>query len=142
MLGARSRSRLHFDTEDAATAVLDQQIDLRAGGGIEMVPTGPAAPVDAKRMTGTILVWQPPHVFEHEWRQPVIEDSVVRYELARDGAGTLLTFTHRGLGVVNARGFTPGTHAHLDRLECHLAAADLPNWSRRYDEVAARCEGS
>ena len=35
--------------------------------------------------------------------------------------GTLLRFTHRGLGVRNAGGFRGGTHAFLDRLEAHLA---------------------
>lgn len=50
-----------------------------------------------------------------EWRQPIVEDSVVRCELRADGAGTVLTFTHRGLGVRNAGGFIGGTHAYLDR---------------------------
>jgi hypothetical protein len=87
-------------------------------------------------MTGRILVWDPPKVLEHEWRQPIVENSVVRYELASEGAGTVLTFTHRGLGVRNATGFTPGTHAFLDRLEAHLAGQPVPGWQRRYAEVA------
>jgi uncharacterized protein YndB with AHSA1/START domain len=111
-------------------------IDTRVGGTIEMVATDPPAAVDAKRMTGRILVWDPPHVLEHEWRQRIVEDGVVRYELAEDGTGTLLTFTHRGLSVPNAKGFLPGTHAFLDRLDAHLAAAPLPNWSERYAQAA------
>ena len=70
-------------------------------------------------MTGRIRVWDPPHVFEHEWNQQLLKDpeaGVVRYELSADGDGTLLRFTHRGLGVRNATGFLPGTHAFLDRL--------------------------
>lgn len=102
-----------------------------------MVPTGPQWPVDEKRMTGRILAWDPPYVLEHEWQQSIIEDSVVRYELARDDAGTVLRFTHRGLGVRNARGFTPGTHAYLDRLESYLAGTPRPSWNDRYDEVSA-----
>jgi uncharacterized protein YndB with AHSA1/START domain len=111
-------------------------IDAREGGMIEMVPTGPPQPPEQKRMTGRIRVWDPPHVFEHEWCQRIIEDSVVRYELSSDGDGTLLRFSHRGLGVPNAQGFLPGTHAFLDRLEAHLAGATLPNWAQRYQEVA------
>jgi uncharacterized protein YndB with AHSA1/START domain len=111
-------------------------IDARVGGTIEMVATDPPAAVDAKRMTGRILVWDPPHVLEHEWRQRIVEDGVVRYELVEDGTGTLLTFTHRGLSVPNAKGFLPGTHAFLDRLDAHLAAAPLPNWSERYAQAA------
>jgi uncharacterized protein YndB with AHSA1/START domain len=111
-------------------------IDGRAGGTIEMVADEPPAPVEAKRMTGRILVWDPPHVLEHEWCQRIVEDGVVRYELAEDGAGTLLTFTHRGLSVRNAKGFIPGTHAFMDRLEAHLGDAPLPDWSERYAEAA------
>ena len=55
----------------------------------------------------------------------IVEASVVRYELHPDGDGTLLRFTHRGLGVRNAAGFRPGTHAFLDRLEAHLAGDAL-----------------
>ncbi|WP_406046563.1 SRPBCC family protein [Kribbella sp. NBC_00889] len=112
-------------------------IDGRTGGIIEMMPDEPPAAPDAKRLTGRILVWDPPHVFEHEWHQRIVEDSVVRYELSVDGDGTLLIFTHTGLSVTNARGFMPGTHAFFDRLDAQLAGAELPNWSDRYAEVAA-----
>jgi uncharacterized protein YndB with AHSA1/START domain len=110
-------------------------IDGRAGGSIDMMPTEPPAAPDAKRLTGRILVWDPPHVLEHEWHQRVVEDSVVRYELTKDGDGTLLTFTHTGLSPENAHGFIPGTHAFFDRLDAHLAGADLANWSERYAEL-------
>jgi uncharacterized protein YndB with AHSA1/START domain len=107
-------------------------IDPREGGAIEMVATGPPVPDDLKRMTGRILVWDPPHVLEHEWRQQIVEDGVVRYELTPDGAdGTVLRFTHRGLGVRNATGFRGGTEAFLDRLEAHLGGTELPEWTNR-----------
>jgi uncharacterized protein YndB with AHSA1/START domain len=113
-------------------------IDGRVDGAIEMVPTGPAAPVADKRMSGRILAWDPPRLLEHEWRQAPIEHGVVRYELVQDGEGTMITFTHRGLGLGNARGFLPGTHAYLDRLTAHLAGQPVPHWIRRYDELAPR----
>ena len=96
-------------------------------------------------MTGRILVWQPPadpgtgtrtEVFAHEWRQRIVEDGAVRYELTEDGDGTLLTFIHSGLSVPNARGFIPGTHAFLDRLAAHLADEEIPDWGRRYALLA------
>ncbi len=111
-------------------------IDAREGGVIEMVPNGPPQPTEQKRMTGRIRVWDPPHVFEHEWNQRIVEASVVRYELRADGDGTLLRFSHHGLGVRTGRGFLPGTHAFLDRLEAYLAGEPLPNWAERYREVA------
>jgi hypothetical protein len=91
-------------------------------------------------MTGRITEWDPLHVFEHEWNQRILqsggEPSVVRYELAADGDGTRLRFSHRGLGVRDATGFRPGTHAFLDRLAAHLASEPLPDWSTRYQQLA------
>ncbi|MEO3759167.1 SRPBCC family protein [Mycobacterium sp. B14F4] len=137
--------RLPFPIEAVWSAITDPgerrewfgetTLDAREGGSIEMVATGPPLPPDRKRMTGRILVWDPPHVFEHEWCQPIVEDGVVRYELTVDGAGTLLKFTHRGLGVRNAGGFLGGTHAYLDRLQAYLAGDPLPEWMRRREEV-------
>ncbi|TVY01670.1 SRPBCC family protein [Mycolicibacterium porcinum] len=114
-------------------------IDAREGGSIEMVPHSPPIPPQQKKMTGRIRVWDPPRVFEHEWNQPVLsapEAGVVRYELIPDGDGTLLRFTHRGLTISDGQGFHPGTHAYLDRLEAHLGGQPLPDWARRYQEVA------
>ena len=138
--------RLPFPVEAVWSAITDPAerrewfgettLDARAGGSIEMVATGPPLPPERKRMTGRILVWDPPHVFEHEWKQPIVEDGVVRYELTADGTGTLLKFTHRGLGVRNATGFRSGTHAFLDRLEAHLAGDELPDWLTRSREIA------
>lgn len=118
-------------------------IDAREGGLIDMVADGPPLPPERKRMTGRILVWDPPHVFEHEWKQPIVEDGVVRYELqpdGPDGSATLLRFSHRGLGVGSAGGFLGGTHAFLDRLESHLAAEPLPDWLTRRLEVITEGE--
>lgn len=115
-------------------------IDRRVGGMIEMVATGPPVPPEQKKMTGQIRVWDPPRVFEHEWHQPILTDTgsgVVRYELTPDGDGTLLTFSHRGLTVRDGQGFHPGSHAFLDRLEAYLGGHPLPDWGRRYQEVAA-----
>jgi hypothetical protein len=129
-------------------------IEPRTGGTIEMLPDAPPAPPEAKRMHGRILVWDPPGppngpadgprsaVFEHEWRQRIVEDSVVRYQLTEDGDGTILTFSHRGLSVINAQGFIPGEHAFIDRLEAYLDDAELPDWSQRYASVAPVYEGA
>ncbi|KUH83989.1 SRPBCC family protein [Mycobacterium sp. IS-1556] len=110
-------------------------LDARDGGSIEMVATDPPLPPERKRMTGRILVWDPPRVFEHEWKQPIVEDGVVRYELTPDGEGTLLRFSHRGLSVRNASGFYGGSHAYLDRLAAYLAGTELPDWETRRLEV-------
>lgn len=59
----------------------------------------------SSNMTGRILVWEPPRVLEHEYRQAISGESVVRYELAADGDATVLTFTHCGLRAGDAGGF-------------------------------------
>lgn len=113
-------------------------IDPREGGLIEIIPGPPPAPRPAKRVTGRILVWDPPHVFEHEWHSKLVEESVVRYELTADGEhATILNFTHRGLSLANTTGWIPGTHAFLDRLVAHLASEPLPDWNERYAQVAS-----
>lgn len=129
------------DPVERATWMGETSIEPREGGSIEMVPAAPPIAAEQKRMTGRILVWDPPHVFEHEWNQRIVEPGVVRYELYRDGEGTLLRFSHRGLGVRNANGFRPGTHAYLDRLEARLAGAEIPDWQQRYQEVAQSAYG-
>jgi uncharacterized protein YndB with AHSA1/START domain len=113
-------------------------IDARAGGFVETTPNGPPYPPERTTVRGRILVWDPPHVFEHEWQQQILgtRGGVVRYELSRDGDGTLLRFTHRGLSVPGAKGFHPGTHAFLDRLAAQLAGQPLPDWQQRYREIA------
>jgi uncharacterized protein YndB with AHSA1/START domain len=112
-------------------------IEPRAGGRITMVPDEPPVAPQVKEMTGRILTWQPPSggraVFEHEWRQRIVEEGVVRYELTADGPETVLVFTHHGLSTRNAQGFIPGTHAYLDRLGAYLAADEIPAWSALYD---------
>lgn len=110
-------------------------LEPREGGKIEMTAEGPPAPPQHRHMHGRILVWEPPRVLEHEWQQSIVGQGTVRYELEADGDETILTFIHRGLSPVDAHGFTPGTHAFLDRLEAHLEGAELPNWLQRYDEV-------
>lgn len=110
-------------------------VDAREGGMIETVAEGPPAPREGRRMTGRILVWDPPHVLEHEWKQRGVAGSTVRYELVADGEETLLTFSHDGLRLGDAKGYGPGKHAFMDRLEAFLAGSKLPNWQQRYADV-------
>jgi uncharacterized protein YndB with AHSA1/START domain len=111
-------------------------IEARAGGRIEYW-SGPAQ----LHVTGRILTWDPPRVFEHEWnleplaQLPTGERSVVRWELEPDGEGTILRVTHRRLTRRTAIGFAPGVHAFLDRLEDQLDGAPLADWYARIEEV-------
>ncbi len=92
-------------------------------------------------VTGRILSWDPPRLFEHEWKVaprpelPSGEDSIVRWELTRDGLETLMTFTFRRLTRGTAIGFAPGMHAFLDRLEAQLDGKSVPEWMGRVGEL-------
>lgn len=115
------------------------KIDGRVGGRVEMVSGPPQY-----RSTGAILQWDPPRVFEYEWKvtpvpeMPRGEDAVFRWELVRQGESTLLTVTYRRLTRASAGGFAPGLHAFLDRLEAQLAGVPLPDWMVRFNELRPR----
>ena len=106
-------------------------IEARVGGQVS-VRTGPDDRPERQRiMSGRVLVWNPPHVLEHEWVQPGLDLSVVRYELEADAGGTILKFSHRRSVTPAAFGGRAGWHAYLDRLAAHLDGLPVPPWSER-----------
>ena len=113
-------------------------IEARVGGRIELV-SGPAG----YRSTGKILVWEPPRVLEYEWNiapvpeMPHGESAIFRYELAPAGDSTRLVVTYRRITKQTARGFLPGLHAFLDRLEAQLDGRGLPDWALRFGQIVA-----
>lgn len=115
------------------------RIDGRVGGRVEMV-SGPPQYLS----TGNILQWDPPRVFEYEWKvapvpeMPQGQDAIFRWELAQQGASTLLTVAYRRLTKQSAGGFAPGLHAFLDRLEAQLAGEPQPDWMSRFTELRPR----
>jgi len=118
------------------------RLDAREGGSIDY-QSGPAQ----YHVTGKILTWRPPRVFEHEWNVeprkelPKGEKSIVRWELTPDGDGTILRITHKRLTRPTAIGFVSGIHAFLDRLEDELDGVPLVDWRTRVDEVRANYPG-
>jgi len=113
--------------------VTHMEIDARPGGAIEMV-SGPGQ----YRSVGRIVRWEPPRVYECEWKIPPApemprgEEAVFLYELEPLDGGTRLTVTYRHITRQTARGFLPGLHALLDRLEAQLDGAPLPDWGARF----------
>jgi uncharacterized protein YndB with AHSA1/START domain len=111
-------------------------VEGRVGGRIETVSGPPGY-----RSSGTIRVWQPPRVLEYEWNvapvpeMPRGERAIFRYELTPDGETTKLLVTYRRVTRQTARGFLPGLHAFLDRLEAQLDGRALPDWLQRFAAV-------
>ncbi|MCI4366647.1 MAG: SRPBCC family protein [Thermoplasmata archaeon] len=109
----------------------DASIDGRVGGSVRLNRESQHFEV-----TGKVLTWDPPRVFEHEWSvapgpfSPAREESIIRWELRRDGAGTFLTLSHRNLTRRFASVYIAGTHAFLDRLSAQLDGRPLPDMSR------------
>src|SRR2546428_2373316 len=118
------------------------RLDARQGGSIDYW-SGPAR----SHVTGKILVWQPPRVFEHEWNVeprkelPKGEKSIVRWELTPDGDGTILRITHKRLTRPTAIGFVSGIHAFLARLGDGLDGVPLLAWRARASKVRANYPG-
>ena len=70
--------------------------------------------------------------------QPRGERAVFRYELTPAPEGsTRLVVTYRRITAQTARGFLPGLHAFLDRLEAQLDGRALPDWLTRFGELRA-----
>ena len=123
------------ESEQLAAWLGPGSIEPRAGGTVS-VRTGPVGrPERQGVMSGRILAWDPPRVLEHEWLQPGLDISVVRYELEEDAGGTILRFTHRRSVGPGATGGRAGWHAYLDRLAAHLDGSPVPEWAERRAEV-------
>jgi uncharacterized protein YndB with AHSA1/START domain len=111
-------------------------IEGRVGGRIELV-SGPAG----YHSTGVVLAWEPPRLLEYEWNaepvpeMPAGERAIFRYELSAEGDSTRLLVVYRRITRQTARGFLPGLHAYLDRLEAQLDGRSLPDWLERFAQV-------
>ncbi len=86
-------------------------------------------------VTGRVLRREPPTLLELEWRFPGEDESVVRFELARDGDGTRLVLEHRALDAGRAVGYGAGWHAHLEALRDLLEDRDGGSWDDRFAAV-------
>jgi uncharacterized protein YndB with AHSA1/START domain len=119
------------DSQQLAAWLGHGTLEPRIGGQVS-IRTGPEdRPELGRMMSGRVLSWNPPRVLEHEWTQPGLDVSVVRYELEPDGDGTILRLTHRRSTAPGAIGGRAGWHAYLDRLAAHLDGLPVPAWSER-----------
>ena len=113
-------------------------VDGRPGGSIDFS----GGPCDY-HIRGRILQWDPPFVFEYEWKidsregMPNGEDAVVRWELIREGQNTLLILTHKKVTRPTAGGIAPAMHVLLDRLGAKLDGRPMPDMKQRFAEVQA-----
>jgi len=86
-------------------------------------------------MTGRVLVWDPPKVLEFSWSNGHAPDSTIRYELAPDGNGTRVIFTHRHMPYATSALMLPGWHVFFARLARLLEDATPPDWQTRWRQM-------
>ena len=98
-------------------------------------------------VTGKIKVWNPPHVFEHEWNieptpdLPEGEFSIMRWELTELNGGTKLRLVHRNLTRYTVTGLrtgldpAPAEHLILERLGAYLTSTLVSNVQERMKEL-------
>ena len=69
------------------------------------------------RVYGHVLAWQPPALLSFTWNWNDEPETVVRWELDRQGPqATRLVFTHEGLVKPRVDLVLPGWHVYLERL--------------------------
>jgi uncharacterized protein YndB with AHSA1/START domain len=104
-------------------------VDPRPGGRFHVILGGGSSP-----MQGRILRWEPPQVLEYTWPEAAAgPDSVVRFEVFDDPAGSRLVLTHILPRNEELADFASGWHWHLDALERALGGEtvefDRPRWA-------------
>ncbi|MDB5451655.1 MAG: Activator of Hsp90 ATPase 1 family protein [Caulobacteraceae bacterium] len=83
------------------------EIEMKVGGVIRLDWFG------HNKMEGKVVALDPPHTIAWTW--PLAgRDSVVRFDLAADGDGCLLTLTHSGVSITGGAGVRAGWHSHLE----------------------------
>jgi uncharacterized protein YndB with AHSA1/START domain len=105
------------------------RVEPYVGGRYDLMLDGPHP------MTGRILVWEPPRVLEFTWSNADAPDSVVRYELTRQGDGARLIFTHTGMPYASSALMLPGWHVLLALLGSLLDGAIPPRSKQSWREM-------
>jgi uncharacterized protein YndB with AHSA1/START domain len=121
----------------------EARIDGKVGGRVDF-RSGPFK----IHVTGNILAWDPPRLFEHEWNvetQPEFpngERAIIRWEISpEEENASALKLTHIHLTQRTAQGFVHGAHVFLEMLDAYLGKRDLPNWEARVRELRSGYTG-
>jgi len=113
-------------------------IEGRVGGRVDFWNRAAQPPV---HITGSVIAWDPPRLFEHEWHVearpefPRGEMATIRWEILPEGDFSLLRLTHRHLTKATAKFFAPGVHTYLEMLDAHLSKRPLPDWLERLNAL-------
>jgi uncharacterized protein YndB with AHSA1/START domain len=87
------------------------KIDLSAGGSFELRVR------KDETIAARVRAVVPPRLLELDWLDSDEEPSIVRFELSRDGAGTVLILAHRRIDARIGMRYMARWIAHLERLD-------------------------
>jgi uncharacterized protein YndB with AHSA1/START domain len=90
---------------------------------------------EGERVTGRVMEWEPQRRLAYTWLIAGERESVVEWELRPEGAGTVVSLTHRSLPEPMGLGYGAGWHAHLDRLVASATDAPIPDWDERFQAL-------
>jgi uncharacterized protein YndB with AHSA1/START domain len=122
------------DPEELAAWLAPAEIELREGGALVLE-------FDDGIERGTITEIREPEVIAYSWNEGKT-DSLVRFELEADGAGTRLTLRHTFQREIDLSSFGAGWHHHLELLVAQVTGSPI-SWDRnRYRELKAEYERS
>ncbi|MGH2551349.1 MAG: SRPBCC family protein [Thermomicrobiales bacterium] len=114
------------DSEERGNWLATGQVELRKGAQFTWTWTNVE-----HSMQSTVLEVDPPRLLEFYWHQQQSTDSVVRWELAPEGAGTRFTLTHTLPDLREAPDTLSGWHTHVEMLGQFLKNEPSPwNWDR------------
>jgi uncharacterized protein YndB with AHSA1/START domain len=99
-----------------------QTVELFPGGAFELRFTDD----ESTWVAGQVTEVEHEGVLELDWRHPGEQPSIVRFELAADGDGTVLVVDHRRLEERLGLAYAAGWRQHLDRLESCIETSEVP----------------
>ena len=88
-----------------------REVNVKVGGSLVLGLDG------ARPLTARVLAVDPGRLLELAWAPPGEEPSTVRFEVARDGAGTLLVLDHRRLDAALGMRYIARWDSRLARLD-------------------------
>lgn len=114
------------DSDERANWLASGPVELRKGAQFTWTWSN-----NGSTMESTVLDVDPPRLLEFYWHQEQSTDSVIRWELTPEEAGTRFKLTHTLPSLVEAPDTLSGWHTHIEMLGQFLKKEPSPwHWDR------------
>ncbi|HEX2138307.1 MAG TPA: SRPBCC family protein [Woeseiaceae bacterium] len=142
------------DSEKRGQWLASGEMDLRVGGPVEHVfdnsnlagqedppPAKYARHASPSTLRGRVTACEPPHLLAYTWGESSGTDSLVTFELQRQGEQVLLVLTHsRIVAHDDLIGAAAGWHTHIGILADRLAGRQPPRFWPTHTRLEAEYE--